>query len=58
MNRENNQFIKRSRYNIRVKTDKQDFQLNEDTSLNYIMQLVQRLKEKFNFLKLKAPNHF
>ena len=44
-----NQFKKRSSYNTRPRTDKQDLWLNENTPLSYIMQLAQRLEEKFNF---------
>ncbi len=51
-----NQFKKRSSYNTRLRIDKQDFWLNEDTPLSYIMHLAQRLEEKFNLLELKAPN--
>ena len=51
-----NQFKKRSSYNTRPRIDKQDFWLNEDTPLSYIMHLAQRLEEKFNLLELKAPN--
>ena len=55
--RKKNQFKKRSSYNTRPRIDKQDFWLNEDTSLSYIIHLAQRLEEKFNLLELKALNH-